>query len=214
MKKNREQADFIPPGRRIGTEIRYARHRGCAPSAVTRAIAERRIHRHHQRQGADCFGAADAQWAIGSRPRADAPGPLPPRGPYQPPDQAEAQDALAAARLRREQAAGELLALRVDREAAVLIERCVIEDVLAYGGATRGPLRGRGAPLGPRAGSAVPAEDHPSAGFGDGPRSRRLLPSAGRFRRRGAGAGQPAAAEASRPGTRRLPTLPTEETAP
>lgn len=137
MIENKEQGELLPQGRQIGTQSAYAKHRGCRPSAVHKALKERRITGFlvAGKLMLD-FAACDAAWAISTRPRADAPGPPPPRGPYQAPDQTEAQDALAAARLRREQAAGELLALRVDREAGLLVELAEVDRVLADLGTT------------------------------------------------------------------------------
>jgi hypothetical protein len=82
------------------------------------------------------FAAADAAWAISTRPRTDAPGPSAPRGSLLDADQIANMDALAAARLLREQAAGQLLALRLDREAGALVELAAVERVLADLGAT------------------------------------------------------------------------------
>lgn len=137
MSENQSQADLIPPGRQIGSKAAYARHRGCAPSAVTRAIQDRRIPvlMIDGRAMID-FAAADAAWAVSTRPRIDAPGPSAPRGPLLDADQSANMDALARARLVREEAAGQLLALRLDREAGALVDRGEVDLVMADIGAS------------------------------------------------------------------------------
>ena len=131
MQENQEQSDLLPPGRRIGTKSEYARHRGCAPSAITRAITDRRIPVLviDGRAMID-FAQADAAWAVSSRPRSDSPGPSAPRGPR--PDTEPADlDALAAARLSREQHAAELLGIRVCRARGELVARTDVQrDIL------------------------------------------------------------------------------------
>lgn len=137
MKENNEQGELIPPGRRIGTKAEYARHRGCRPSAVHKAIAARRISTItvNGKELID-FQQADSQWSISTRPRVDSPGPPPPRGPLLDPDQGANMDALARARLVREEAAGQLLALKLDVAAGLLLERASVERVIADAGAT------------------------------------------------------------------------------
>jgi hypothetical protein len=122
----------LPPGRQIGTKSDYARHRNCAPSAVTRAIADRRISVLviNGKEVID-FAAADAAWASSTRFRRDATPPAP-RGPTPVPD---GLDAMGIARLKREEAAAELLALRLDREAGLLVLKADVDFVLADFGA-------------------------------------------------------------------------------
>jgi len=136
VQEKQTQADLLPPGRQIGTKSDYARHRGCAPSAITRAIKDGRIPvlMINGRAMLD-FAACDHAWAVSTRPRFDSPGPSAPRGPRLEAEPGADLDALAAARLLREQAAGQLLALRVDREAGLLLERSAVERVVADAGA-------------------------------------------------------------------------------
>lgn len=132
MEENPEQAGLLPPSRKIGSKSEYARHRGCAPSAVTRAIADRRISVLiiNGKEVID-FAAADAAWASSTRFRRDATPPAP-RGPTPVPD---GLDAMGIARLKREEAAAELLALRLDREAGLLVLKADVDFVLADFGA-------------------------------------------------------------------------------
>lgn len=58
--------------RRLGSKAAYAAHRGCAKSAVTKAIAEGRIAAAVQPDGQVDFGYADFLWAQNTRARVAA----------------------------------------------------------------------------------------------------------------------------------------------
>ena len=128
--ENPEQGTlFAPPPRKIGGKSEYARHRGCVPSAVTKALREGRISAVliNGREMID-FAAADAAWATSTRARIDAH-PPPPRGPTPAadPEQTAARDDLRAARLRRERAAASLVEHRLGVERGTLIERAAVQ---------------------------------------------------------------------------------------
>lgn len=125
------QGDLLPPPPRVlMSKAQYARHRGCAPSAITRAIKEGRVVvvKINNRERID-QRASDAAWAAVTRQRIDAPGPEelesePTRG-----------DALWEVRLQKERLEVERRAMDIDRLCGLLVERDVVEYLLADLGA-------------------------------------------------------------------------------
>lgn len=132
MVEDPQQGDLLPPpSRKIGTKSEYARHRGVAPSAVTRALKEGRITTVSigSKMLVD-FDKSDADWVLSTRTRSDAMGPPPPRGARQAPDD-ELAARMQAAKVMREEslawrALGELDALR-----GSLLHRDEVEKALA-----------------------------------------------------------------------------------
>jgi hypothetical protein len=131
MKKNpdnQDQGTLFPPGRVILTKSAYARHRGCAPSAVSAALKEGRISAILV-NGKEMIDqeAADSAWAISTRPRIDAHVP-PPRGPRKESDTA---DDLRELRIKRERLNCEKLSMELDQRASLLVDRAEVDFILA-----------------------------------------------------------------------------------
>lgn len=124
------QGSLLPPPRKFGSKSEYARHRGCAPSAVTRAISEGRITttRINGRELID-FEQADAQWAVSTRPRRDAH-ITPPRGPSVDDQTRATRDELREVRLRRERADADRAELRAMIESREVVYRADAELTL------------------------------------------------------------------------------------
>lgn len=124
------------------SKVDYARHRGCAPSAVTRAIKEGRIS--VMPDGSINPRIADVEWAENSRARADsqrhAPPPSAASTPTVPSAPAEATAATAPVppaeggyadhRARREKAEAEEAELRVARLAGRLLDKSAVEPAV------------------------------------------------------------------------------------
>jgi hypothetical protein len=119
--ENRENRSlFPPPDRPLMTKSEYARHRNCAPSAVTRARKEGRLvlATINGREYVDVVGS-DALWAGLARPRGDAPGPDVETAPHG----AGTAIQIKAERLRRERAEADLKEMQVRQVRGELIER-------------------------------------------------------------------------------------------
>ncbi|WP_295886694.1 hypothetical protein [uncultured Thiohalocapsa sp.] len=128
--ENYSQQELLPdPARKIGTKAEYARHRGCAPSAVTRALKEGRISTViiNGREMVD-FEASDRRWATLTRPKADAP-----TGPQQRPDRSEEEpegDKYKAAKTREAEASAALRELELQRRRGELVPLAdVVQDL-------------------------------------------------------------------------------------
>lgn len=130
------------------SKVDYARHRGCAPSAVTRAIKEGRIS--VLPDGSINPRIADVEWAENSRARADsqrhppatppaaaaaaatppaAAQPAPADAPGAPPPP-PAEGGYADHRARREKAEAEEAELRVARLAGRLLDKSAVEPAV------------------------------------------------------------------------------------
>lgn len=112
----------------------YAEHRGVSPSAVTRALAERRIKVTviNGKEWLD-VEATDAAWDMSTRPRRDALPPSP-RGPIDRPEQ-DVHHELKLAALSLQRARAEQANLELDRAAGILVLRADVEWVLKDAGA-------------------------------------------------------------------------------
>lgn len=114
------------------TKARYAEMRGCAASAVSKAIAENRITTV-MREGKELIdpAVADIQWSRNTRPRVDST----PSGAATSPPDAPAQPSGAsqyeAARIRRETAEAELAELRLAETIGTLVRVSEVRAAMA-----------------------------------------------------------------------------------
>jgi hypothetical protein len=127
-------------GVQLITQAEYARRRGCAKSAVAKAVAEKRISLIDGKIDPE---VADIQWERNTRARADsrpsaatnavapAQAPIPAADAPAAPDSldrpAAATVTYADARAKREQAEAETAQLRAAKEAGRLVERDRVE---------------------------------------------------------------------------------------
>lgn len=102
--------------------------RGCAPSAITRAIKEGRIRETSGRIDPE---TADREWARHSRARADSRAPSKPSPDSAPPLSAD-EEAIDyhKARARREHFGAKLAEIEVDKASAALVERSTVESAV------------------------------------------------------------------------------------
>jgi hypothetical protein len=131
------------PADERGTLEAYARRRGCAPYAVTAAIQSGRIAEAVGADGLIEFAAADRLWAERTNP-ALSRGKKAAAG-------ADAPEAYAAARARRESAAADREEIERDRLLGSVILRAEAERIFArFGGEVKAAVRNMMASLAPR----------------------------------------------------------------